>query len=246
MLRVQILLSQLKIYYKTEVRWLLRMSVLNDNIGFIELVDRMGNDKSIVEAARVSFNNDKIEYEKNRDEKLISYLLKNKHSSPFEHVVFKFHVNAPLFVARQWMRHRTFSYNEISRRYTSENLEFYIPKYYRKQSADNKQASDGKVEENWSTVLDEKVRIHIEKSVSLYEEMIDKGVAREQSRIVLPQTMYTRFYVTGNLWNWLHFIDLRDHEHSQWEIRQYAKEIKILISNYNPITIDIWNKLKEE
>ena len=151
----------------------------------------MGDDKSIVEAARVSFNNDKIEYEKNRDEKLISYLLKNKHSSPFEHVVFKFHVNAPLFVARQWMRHRTFSYNEISRRYTSENLEFYIPKYYRKQSADNKQASDGKVEENWSTVLDEEVRIHIEKSVSLYEEMINKGVAREQSRIVLPQTMYT-------------------------------------------------------
>ena len=210
------------------------------------MVDCMGNDLSIVSAAKVSFNRDFIEVNDEKNYKLIQYLLKNKHSSPFEHVIFKFHVKAPLFVARQWMRHRTFSYNEISRRYTSDNLDFYIPNFYRKQSMDNKQASDGEVDLKDNFELIEETKKITEQSLILYNNMIDKGVAREQARMILPQSLFTRFYVTGNLWNWLHFIELRDHPHAQLEIKEYAQEIKRKIKLNNPITIEVWEKVKEE
>ena len=108
-------------------------NVLGDGIGFVKLVDSMGNDLSIVRSARVSYGKTSEEFS-DRDKKLIKYLIKNSHTSPLESVTFTFNIKCPLFIARQWMRHRTWSYNEISRRYTSENIEFYIPKEFRIQS----------------------------------------------------------------------------------------------------------------
>lgn len=218
--------------------------VLGDGIGFVDLQDHMGNDGRIVESARVSFNNDKNNFNEEKDGKLIKYLLKNNHSSPFEHVVFSFHVKAPLFVVRQWQRHRTFSYNEISRRYTSEDIDFYIPRYFRKQSENNRQAStDDLIESVWGIEVDEVIKEHTENCFSLYENLLDAGVSREQARMMLPQNMYTRFYVTGNLWNFMRFIKLRDDEHAQWEIRQYAKSIRNFIFSIVPVTMNAWSDL---
>jgi thymidylate synthase (FAD) len=191
--------------------------------GYLELQETMGNDLAIVNAARVSFLRESKGLE--QDSKLIHYLLRNAHTSPFEMVEFKFRVHCPLFVARQWMRHRTWNFSEVSRRYTEENLEFYIPDNFRLQANSNKQASCGFLAADSSAFVAEKLTNHVNESLKLYHEALAAGVAREMARLFLPQNMYTTFIAKVDAHNLMHFLKLRLHEHAQYEIRVYAEAI---------------------
>lgn len=224
-----------------------RAFIYNDNTGYCEALDYMGSDLTIVNSARVSFDVKHTEMSE-RDEKLINYLYKNKHTSPFEHCVVKFECNVPLFVARQHMRHRTWSFNEVSRRYTEVNLEFYLPQEFRPQAESNRQASvhDGELinpiieitggtNQDWPTKASEALRSHTRKSVKLYNQLLDRGVCREQARMVLPQNMYCRYVATANLHNILKFISLRDKPEAQWEIRRLAQHMGKVVSELYPV-----------
>ena len=207
------------------------VSVL-DGQGWIGLIDTLGTESTIVNAARVSFGKIKTDMDE-RDVKLLHYLLDNRHSSPLEHIVFTFSVHCPLFVRGQWHRHRTWSYNEISRRYTEIDIEFYTPKHLRMQSENNRQASYDNPD-----FQDAELRAMIDKqnkdSLALYEKLLEGGVCREQARGVLPQNMMVTFWATVDLNNLLHFLSLRDSDHAQWEIREYAVAIKKLIKPIIP------------
>lgn len=196
--------------------------------GYVALLDMMphpdtdvSGDLAIVNAARVSFLGESKGAE--RDKKLLFYLMKHHHTTPFEMVEFKLRIKAPLFVARQWMRHRTWSYNEVSRRYTDEGIQFYVPDVWRLQASNNKQGSAG-----W--LLDGLLSSNeyvdaIDKARETYENLIMRGVAREQARAVLPQSMYTTFIAKVDAHNLMHFLRLRMHPHAQYEIREYATAI---------------------
>lgn len=172
-------------------------------------------------AARVSFGNDLNEYAQAKDVKLINYLAEHKHTSTFEHQSATFMIECPLFIRSQIQRHRTFSYNEISRRYTSEELEFWVPDKLRGQAKNNKQASS----EEEVTLSISGMTDSYKWALSTYEFMVEKGVAREIARAVLPQSLLTRFYMTGNLRNWAPFLELRISEHSQEEVQVPARKI---------------------
>lgn len=199
-----------------------------DDQGWIGLVDQMGTETSIVNAARVSFGKIRQEMDQ-RDAVLVKYLIANHHSSPLEHVVFTFLVHCPLFVRSQWHRHRTWSYNEISRRYTEEDISFFLPAELREQAESDRQASRKAehVDQNRCRGLIQK---HHESSLALYEELLAAGVCREQARGVLPQNMMTTFWATVDLNNLLKFLELRDSAHAQQEIREYAIAIKTLLA----------------
>lgn len=186
--------------------------------------NHMGDDLSVVNSARVSYGKQKDLLDE-KDEKLIKYLAKHKHYTPFEHCVLSVSVSCPLYIRSQIMRHRTFSYNEVSRRYTSENIDFYIPESYRKQHFSSKQCSNGQVKKELNQVLSLKTEVHHQSSVNLYNEMISAGVARELARGVLPQNLMTEFYMTGNLRNWVHFVKLRADSHAQEEAQWIAEDI---------------------
>lgn len=225
----------------------------NDNIGSIELVQSMGEDITVVNSARVSFGVEKQELD-DKDKKLINYLIKHRHTSTLEHNIATFRIKVPLFVRSQHHRHRTWSYNEISRRYTDSNLEFYIPESYRTQHKSNRQASN--VEELINPQMDsypillesrlcnEAVEYHVQSSLGLYNDMIKKGIAREQARMILPQNLYTEYYATANLSNILKFIDLRTHEGAQWEIQVLAEQMLNIITDIWPITVNSYRELK--
>lgn len=214
--------------------------------GFVELIDSMGNDNTIVSAARVSFMGESKGNEK--DAKLIHYLKKNHHDTPFEMVEFTFRVKCPLFIRSQWMRHRMWSYNEVSRRYTSEDIDFYIPSQLRKQGDTNRQASkDEYIEDDFVFFYNrfpykpsEIIAEYSRNCLSMYEDLIEKGVAREQARMVLPQNMYTMFYAKTDLRNLFHFIDLRNSEHAQWEMRLYAQALYDLVEPIVPVACEAW------
>ena len=200
--------------------------------GWIGLIDHLGTESTIVNAARVSFGKIKTEMD-DKDVKLLQYLIENKHTSPLEHMVFTFSVHCPLFIRGQWHRHRTWSYNEISRRYTEINMEFYTPEKLRRQAASNRQASFA--DENFEDeALRQMIAEHNQKSLELYENLLESGVCREQARGVLPQNMMVTFWGTVDLSNLLHFLELRDSDHAQWEIKEYALAIKKLIKPYIP------------
>lgn len=195
--------------------------------GWIGLLDCMGTETSIVNAARVSFGR-RHEQMDEKDVKLLAYLLEHRHTSPFEHVVFTFSVHCPLFVRSQWHRHRTWSYNEVSRRYTEVDLEFYVPPVVREQAPSNRQASVDPVR------VDQDAARHLiaeynRTAEALYHRLLAMGVCREQARGVLPQNLMTTFWATVDLHNLIGFLDLRDSPGAQWEIRQYAAAIKELI-----------------
>ena len=218
----------------------------NDNIGKIELVQHMGEDITVVNSARVSFGVHKDEMN-DKDKKLVNYLIKHKHTSTLEHNIATFRIKVPIFVRSQHHRHRTWSYNEISRRYTDADLQFYTPEEYRTQHKSNRQASnldslinpvmDVYHEHLESRLCNEAVEFHVRNSLYLYEDMIKKGVAREQARMILPQNMYTEYYATANANNILKFIDLRTHEGAQWEIQQLANRMLDIIENLWPVTV---------
>ncbi len=200
--------------------------------GWVGLIGCLGSEATIVNAARVSFGKMKESMDE-KDLVLLDYLIKNRHTSPMEHVVLTFSVHCPLFVRGQWHRHRTWSYNEISRRYTEIDLEFYVPTQIRRQADNNRQAS---VE--WKGADTEPVRKefdqHNRRSLELYNSLLEKGVCREQARAVLPQSMMVTFWATVDLNNLIHFLDLRDSDHAQWEIREYAVGIKKLVKPLVP------------
>ena len=189
--------------------------------GFVRLVDFMGGDQAVVQAARVSLGQGSKGEEKDRQ--LIHYLLQHGHETPFEQSVFKFHVKCPIFVARQWFRHRFASYNEISGRYTEMEDEFYVPARFRKQLSKDYLYED--LDEDTNQFLQERMTSAFQKSYRLYQVLLAKGVAKEQARIVLPLALYTQFYWTVNARSLMNFLRLRADVHAQWEIRAYANVI---------------------
>jgi len=211
-----------------------------DNIGKVEYVQHMGSDLTIVNSARVSFGKQKEDIDE-RDEKLIKYLIKHQHTSTLEHNLVTFRFCVPLFIRSQHHRHRTWSYNEISRRYTEENLQFYSPSKFRTQHKSNRQASNEDILINpvlsCGTDCGDKLLTHHKTSLALYEDMIKHGVCREQARGVLPQNLYTEYYGTCNLNNLIKFIKLRTHDGAQQEIRVVAEACQAIATELWPIAM---------
>ncbi|MCK4651396.1 FAD-dependent thymidylate synthase [Candidatus Babeliales bacterium] len=199
-------------------------------------------DQMPVLAARVSHaSSGKTGKDFEGDKKLMNYLAKNKHFSPFEHQSATFKIVTPIFVTRQWMRHRTQSYNEVSMRYSQDPVgKFYYPHTWRQQSSRNKQLGVGGVEDQKGCF--EILKKAYKNALNSYIGLLKKGVCREQARMVIPVGNYTQFYATANLRNWMAFYKLRIAEDAQWEIRQYAKSIDNI---FNKIWPDAWNSLKE-
>lgn len=193
-------------------------------------------DRFPAQAARVSFANDKSGHTTDQDAKLINYLADHEHLTPFEYQHATLMIECPLFIRSQIHRHRTFSFNEISRRYTSEAIEFWIPTTLRGQAEKNKQASDGLV--NNQEGLLEAYKLTAEMSEQWYNDYINAGVAREQARAILPQSLLTRFYMGGNLRNWVHFLELRLDSHAQYEVQVIANKAKAILENLWPISLE--------
>jgi thymidylate synthase (FAD) len=201
--------------------------------GFIRLVEFMGGDSGVVDSARVSYGGKSKGEE--QDRKLIKYLLKHAHMTPFEHSVFKFHVSCPIFVMRQWIRHRMASYNEISARYTEMKDEFYIPHAWRAQDVKNKQGSVQACALDHAA-LTAAFQSQVDSALKSYRDLLASGVAREMARMVLPVNLYTQFYWTINARSLMNFITLRADVHAQWEIQQYAEVLARLFAQKMPWT----------
>lgn len=211
--------------------------------GFVRMVDYMGSDERIVQSARVSYGKGTKSYRE--DKGLIDYLLRNEHTSPFEQVVFTFHTKMPIFVARQWVRHRTARINEISGRYSVMPREFYLPSLedISFQSSDNKQ---GRSKESVPSELKQKVLDILQKgqeeSYEQYSGLVEEGLARELARINLPLSLYTEWYWQIDLKNLFHFLKLRMDAHAQMEIRVYADKIHELASLVCPMAFESFNQ----
>lgn len=202
------------------------------SLGSITLEAVSGSDLDIVNAARVSHGKRKEELD-DKDIRLINYLVEHKHFSPFEHTQLRFHVKCPKPIAVQWMRHRTWAYNEISGRYVEFLDEFYEPEQFRKQAAVNKQASEAT---EWDKEVEETIRAKyqcaLNTSYDWYKDLLALGVAKEQARMILPFGFMTEFYATVNLRNFIHWYTLRDHPGAQWEMRCFAKAALQLVEPY--------------
>ena len=233
------------------------ISVLNN--GFVRYVVHMGSDSRICEAARISLKS--LSKGIDQDKKLIEYLWKNKHSSPFEMVKLTLNIKLPIFIMRQYVRHRMQNLNEVSARYTELPNDFYIPSEWRKQDTKNKQGSVTVL--NWNPVVytiyddspggnhqplpitaTEAINKHCDETYELYQQLLKAGIAREQARIVLPLNIYTEIYCCWDLKNLLHFITLRDDSHAQAEIQEYGKAIKSICNELFPYTMESYEKYK--
>jgi thymidylate synthase (FAD) len=213
--------------------------------GFIRLVDSMGDDMSVVKAARVSYGNES----KGEDEdiKLINYLMEHNHGTPFEHIVFTFHIRCPIFIARQWFRHRIGSFNEISGRYVKLHTDFFKPTAFRQNHNENHQASiEGDFTEEETERMLQEYQYALEVASSTYESLLSKGVAREQARAILPLGTYTEFYWTVNARSLFNFLSLRTDENAQEEIRDYAHLIKYLAEDVAPWSFQAFWKDRED
>ncbi len=227
------------------------IDIYGDGIGRVDYVNHMGDDLTVVNSARVSFGVEKEEIDA-KDKKLINYLIKHRHTSTLEHNLVTFRFTVPLYVRSQHHRHRTWSYNEISRRYTPLNIKFYEPKEFRTQHKSNRQASNAEElidpdvgrwrKQRPASFL---VKQHNEKSLVLFNELIEAGVCREQARGVLPQNLYTEYYGTVNLSNLLKFIDLRTHEGAQWEIQKMAEACLEIATDLFPETVGAYRRIRE-
>lgn len=204
-------------------------------VGITQRQDGLPLDLMPVSAARASTGTaDKTGKDIGRDLKLMGFLAEHQHMTPFEHVTATFLVEAPLFVARQWMRHRTQSYNEVSMRYTDEVAEtMWVPTELRRQAEKNLQCSDGVLD---SAVAMGWYKFALEESYKAYRELLDFGVSREQARAVLPTAVVTRFYATANVRNWAHWYALRIDAHAQPEIQHYARVIGDVLAQHIPET----------
>lgn len=234
-----------------------KLYLYGDDIGSVELIEAVGTDKTIVNAARISFGVEKKKLDE-KDKKLINYLVKHKHTSTLEHCFLTFKFVVPLFVRSQHHRHRTWSYNEISRRYTDVDIQFYEPKSFRTQHETNRQASnEDRVNPNLAeyrnlplpspaNLASDAVMWHHRRSLDLFNKLLKNGVCREQARGVLPQNLYTTYIGSTSLLNALKFIDLRDHEGAQFEIQQVAKAMLELIEPHYHHTIAAYRANRQE
>ena len=218
--------------------------------GFIEVIDHLGDDLTVVNSARVSFGKRKTTYEEG-DKKLVTFLAKNKHYSPFRHMIIQFHIKAPEFVMRQWYKHvvgiettnssatKDHAWNELSGRYVPVK-DFYKPLIWRQQSTDNKQGSGEDMPENINQecqIIFYNFMTNVDES---YENLLKLGVAKEQARTILPLNQYTEVYWTASFQAIMNFLELRTEKTAQWEIQQYAKALKQLVSKIYPETTNIW------
>ena len=218
--------------------------------GFIRVIDYMGDDSSIVQAARVSYG--KGTKKLNQDKSLINYLISHRHSTPFEMNEIKFHIKLPIFVARQWIRHRTANVNEYSARYSILDREFYIPKNrdLKPQSKTNNQGRSGKLESEDVKFYSKLLKENSIKSFENYSLLLNEddegkildekrnGLARELSRMTLPLNAYTQWYWKIDLHNLMHFLALRFDPHAQYEIRVYAEIMMSIFKKWVPLTYD--------
>jgi thymidylate synthase (FAD) len=211
--------------------------------GFVRLVDHMPQkdlDNAIVQSARVSYGDGTKTTRGDRG--LIRYLLRHWHTTPFEMVEFKFHIKMPIYIARQHMRHRTASINELSARYSVVPKEFYEPNVLRGQSVVNHQGSEGIVD--LDDTLRQRVSRHMNEAFAVYDELLDGGCCREQARGVLPQSTFTEFYWKINLHNLMHYLQLRMEQGAQKEIRDYANAIYELVEPLVPITMEAFRDFR--
>ncbi len=211
--------------------------------GFIRLVDYLGDDSRIVQSARVSYGEGTKSYR--QDQGLIDYLLRNDHTSPFEQVSFTFHIKMPIFVARQWIRHRTAKVNEISGRYSVMESEFYVPapEDIAFQSEDNKQGrTDEPVPAELAKEVQDIISAEQERVYETYTKLLEMGLARELARINLPLSLYTEWYWTMDLHNLFHFLRLRMDAHAQKEIRVYANAIFEIVKKITPMAAESFEK----
>ena len=222
----------------------------NDDIGCVSYVQHMGSDLTVVNSARVSFGVEKTELD-DRDRKLINYLIKHRHTSTLEHNSVTFRFIVPMFVRSQHHRHRTWSYNEISRRYTDKDLQFYLPKSFRTQHKSNRQASnpeeliDPRVYGDLSIMTaSDLFQRRTDECLEAFNNLLEAGVCREQARMILPQNLYTEYYGTVNLNNLLKFIDLRTHEGAQWEIQKVAEACLEIASDLWPVSVESYRKIR--
>ena len=205
--------------------------------GFVRLDEAMADDLSVVNGARVSFARRKTEMDSS-DEALIRFLMRDRHGSPFEHNAFRFHIRCPIFVAREWFRHRIGSFNEFSLRYAKATDDFYV------QAVEDVRTQVGKpgdysfepVDEALAEHTRERLRAVYETAYAAYEELVEAGVARELARSVLPVGAYTQFYWTVNARALMNFVSLRNAEFAQLEIRRYAEAVEALFAERMPVT----------
>ena len=234
-----------------------RVELYNDGIGVVEYVDHMGSDLTIVNSARVSFGKHRDSLDE-KDEKLIKYLVNHKHTSTFEHNVVTFRFVVPLYIRSQHHRHRTWSYNEISRRYTDLDMRFYEPETFRTQHKSNRQACNAEELANPEigysphillgypkSSAAEAIQHHHEHSLKLFNSLIEAGVCREQARGVLPQNLYTEYYGSCNLSNLLKFIELRTHDGAQWEIQQVANACLDIAETLWPVSVGTYRESRK-
>jgi len=222
--------------------------------GFIEVIDSLGDDLTVVNSARVSFGKRKEVYDKT-DERLVRYLAKYKHFSPFRHLQVQFHVKAPEFVMRQWYKHvvgiettsnssaKDHAWNEISGRYVPVE-EYYEPSVWRKQSDDNKQASEGQLNDETNSKAIHAYNHALQQTKEMYDRLVTHyGVAKEQARIILPLSQYTEVYWTASFQAVMNFIELRNEKTSQIEIQEYAKVMLEQMKEVFPKTTKIWSEV---
>ena len=225
-----------------------KINVLDE--GYVRLVDTLGNDASVVNAARVSYDKE-IEVMEKRDEKLMVWLWENEHTSPFRHAAMTFEIYAPLFVARQWWKYAVGSshvddqngWNESSRRYITENEQFYVPmaNEWRSKPENSKQGSGEPLDEDFGGVLTNRLIHLISDSVDLYHDAMDQGVAPELARLFLPAYgMYVRWRWTASLHSVMHFVNQRVEHDAQFEIQEYAKAVRELMASAFPTTSRIF------
>jgi thymidylate synthase (FAD) len=213
--------------------------------GFVRLIDHMGDDLSVVRAARVSYDAAwRAGLDEKSDARLINYLWKNRHTTPFEAVVFTFEVKAPIFVFRQWHRHRTWSFNELSARYRELPEEFYVPEPGKigRQSAGNKQKRviDDDPNVAWGEAISNDIAESCRMSFVQYRTLLNRGVPRELARVVLPLGTYSHMFATIDLRNLLAFFTLRSDEHAQDEIIVYSDAMIELVREYVPVSLQAW------
>jgi thymidylate synthase (FAD) len=235
---------------KSNMDYSRKFDLYGDGIGAVEYVQHMGDDLTIVNAARISFNKQKTELDE-KDLKLIKYLAEHKHTSTFEHNVITLKFTVPLFVRSQHHRHRTASYNEISNRYLDRTdprhkMQFYEPAHFRTQHATNRQASNAddlinplvSVDNDYFEKASDAYRRHNVECAKLYQTLLESGVCKEQARAVLPQSLYTSYIATMSLRNALHFCSLRMHEGAQWEIQKVAEAVYEIIRELWPAAVE--------
>jgi thymidylate synthase (FAD) len=213
--------------------------------GYIRLVDHMGGDLSVVRAARVSYDAAwRAGEDTGSDQRLINYLWQNRHTTPFEAVTLTFEVHAPIFVFRQWQRHRTWSFNELSARYRELPEQFYVPAVEQicEQSKNNKQGRGEAIPEELAQCIQQSITQQGRLAFSVYRDLLKDGVARELARSVLPVSTYSTMFATVNLLNLMKFLTLRCDKHAQYEIRVYADAMRELAREIVPISIAAWEE----